>query len=95
MAQATVHLPRLLETAIGNVRKVTVEGTDLAQAIEDLFRQFPALRVHLFDEGGRWRPHVLCFHNGESAIREGNRELVRSALNEGDEITILQAVSGG
>ena len=46
--------------------------------------------MHLLDEQGSLRPHVLCFHNGES-----NRELADKALADGDEITFLQAVSGG
>jgi molybdopterin converting factor small subunit len=52
----------------------------------------PALRVHLCDESGKFRPHVLCFLN------EVNTRWLDGAdprLQQGDRITILQAVSGG
>ena len=90
MTQAVVRLPRLLEPAVGDLRKVDVAGKTFREALDDLFRQHPTLRVHLLSEQGVLRPHVLCFHNGEP-----NRELVDSALSDGDEIVFLQAVSGG
>ncbi len=48
--------------------------------------------MHLFDETGDFRQHVLCFHN-----RTNTRWLPPAgvALEAGDTITILQAVSGG
>lgn len=90
MITAAVRLPRLLEPAVGDLRRVNVEGGTFRQALDDLFRQHPTLRVHLLDEQGFLRPHVLCFHNGEP-----NRDLIDSALGDGDEIVFLQAVSGG
>jgi molybdopterin converting factor small subunit len=90
MPQATVRLPRLLEPAVGDVRKVSVTGNTFGEALGDLFAQHPTLRVHLLDEKGVLRPHVLCFHNGDE-----NRALTDNPLKDGDEITFLQAVSGG
>ena len=49
----------------------------------------PELRVHLFDETGDIRQHVSCFHNGAMVADRG------VAMAEGDELVILQAVSGG
>jgi len=90
MPRATVRLPRLLEPAVGKVREVKVVGDTLRAAIDDLLRQHPTLGVHLFDEQGALRPHVLCFHNGDL-----DREVSDRSLADGDEITFLQAVSGG
>ncbi|MGH8924998.1 MAG: MoaD/ThiS family protein [Acidimicrobiia bacterium] len=92
MARAVVKLPRLLEPAVGKIRRVDVTGTTVGEAMADLLCQHPTLRVHLFDEQNQLRPHVLCFHNGTL-----DRELTDGAalLSEGDEIVFLQAVSGG
>lgn len=91
MGKAVVSLPRLLEPAVGPIRRVEVEGEDLGAAIEDLLRSHPTLRVHLFDETFEMRPHVLCFHNGVQT-RLADRS---TPVDDGDEITFLQAVSGG
>jgi molybdopterin converting factor small subunit len=90
MSVAVVRLPRLLEPAVGDIRKVSVRGDTFGEALTDLFTQHPTLRVHLLNENGQLRPHVLCFHNGDE-----NRGLTDKPLADGDEITFLQAVSGG
>lgn len=91
MARAVVSLPRLLEPAMGAVRKVEVEGDTWGEAIAALLQGHPTLRVHLFDEESRLRPHVMCFVNGQQTRLEDRSP----ALAEGSEITFLQAVSGG
>lgn len=90
VATATVRLPRILEPAVGAVREVTVSGVTVQQALADLCAQYPTLWVRLFDEQGRLRRHVLCVHNGR-ATRLAQPE----PLADGDELTILPAVSGG
>ena len=91
MARVTVSLPRLLEPAVGNLRKTEIEGSTVAEAIDALLTANPTLGVHLFDELGELRPHVLCFVNG-CQTRLADRS---GALSEGAKITFLQAVSGG
>jgi len=92
MARATVELPSMLAPIAGNARRVAVEGDTLAEALADAFARHPALRVHVFDETGALRQHVLCFLNEtNSRWLAGMDEPIR----DGDVITILQAVSGG
>jgi sulfur carrier protein ThiS len=50
------------------------------------------LRRHLTLETGELRPHVLCLVNGTCLDRAGWRE---APLEDGDEILIHQAISGG
>lgn len=90
MPTATITLPRLLEPAVGSVRTVLANGATMAELIADLLTQHPTLAVHLFDETGRLRPHVLCFHNGTM-----DRDLGDAPVGEGDQVLFLQAVSGG
>jgi sulfur-carrier protein len=92
MARATLELPSLLTKVLGGRATLEVEGETVVEALEDAYRQVPALRVHLCDESGALRRHVLCFHNDVNTrwIEDGSPRLA-----DGDCITIMQAVSGG
>jgi molybdopterin converting factor small subunit len=91
MPRVVVILPRLLEPAVGPVRRVELEATTVSEAVANLLARYPTLRVHLFEEGDRLRPHVMCFVDGHQT-RLGDPS---AGLKEGTEITFLQAVSGG
>ncbi|MBI3028766.1 MAG: MoaD/ThiS family protein [Candidatus Rokubacteria bacterium] len=88
----TVALPSLLAGIVGGARTLPIEAETLAGALDELVRRYPALKVHLFDESGAFRQHVLCFHNEESTRWLGSLDRPVAA---GDVITIMQAVSGG
>jgi sulfur-carrier protein len=90
-ASLSVELPSLLVPIAGG-KRLTVQGTTLAEALEDLVRAHPQLRVHLFDESGSFREHVNCFWRGRSTRW---METLDVPVVEGDVITLLQAVSGG
>ena len=92
MPQVTVALPSLLAGVVGGARTLPIEAETLAGALDELVRRYPALKVHLFDESGAFRQHVLCFHNEESTRWLGSLD---RPLAPGDVITIMQAVSGG
>jgi molybdopterin synthase sulfur carrier subunit len=91
MARVTLELPSLLRNVLGTA-SLSLEGSTLDEALEDAYAQLPGLRIHLCDESGRFRRHVLCFLNDvNTRWLDGDNP----RLNEGDCITILQAVSGG
>jgi molybdopterin converting factor small subunit len=92
MPHVTIELPSLISAVLGGTGTMPAEGEMLGDALEDAYRQAPALRVHLCDESGRFRPHVLCFLNDVNARWLSEDE---KRLRDGDQITILQAVSGG
>ncbi len=83
-----VRLPGVLDPATGGLRRVEVVGATLGEVLVDLCRQVPTLRVHLFD-GTQLRRHVICIHDGIT------RRRLDHPIGEGDEVAILQAVSGG
>ena len=92
MARVTLELPSVLRSVLGGVQTLSVEGDTLEEALEDAYDQLPTLKVHLCDESGQFRRHVLCFLNEtNSRWFEGMNEPVK----DGDQIIILQAVSGG
>ncbi len=91
MPTVSVKFAPLLAGVVG-AATVSVEAETLAGALEALVRAHPSLRVHLYDETGRFRQHVLCFHN-QTNTRWLDRLDVPVAA--GDTLTLLQAVSGG
>lgn len=94
MARVTIELPSLLAPLVEEdpPGQVPVEADTVAGALEALIQRHPGLRVHLFDESGALRQHVLCFRNGTNTRWGEARE---APLAESDRIRILQAVSGG
>ncbi len=92
MPEVTIELPSMLARLLNGARTFRVEGDSIQGALGALVKRYPALRVHLFDERGGLRQHVLCFHNGENTRWRTSPD---APVAEGDRITILQAVSGG
>ena len=68
---------------------VHARGDTLGEVLDDLDRQFPGIRFRVIDEQGRVRKHMRIFVNDEMC-----RELA-VAVAETDEVTLLQALSGG
>jgi sulfur-carrier protein len=87
-----VTIPSLLSDCVGHRTSFTLEAGTLAEALERLKESYPLLRVHLFDETERLRPHVLIFYNEESIAW---LERLDVPLRPGDRLHVLQAVSGG
>ena len=92
MAQVKVQLPSLLVSLLRISRTQRVSANTLDEALSRLCEETPGLAVHLFDESGALREHVLCFINDTNS-----RDIDPSGvlLRDDDIITILQAVSGG
>ncbi len=70
-------------------REVEAEGGTLAETLRDLDRRHPGIRFRMIDEQERIRPHLRLFVNGEQVF-----DLARP-LRDGDELQIVQALSGG
>lgn len=92
MPELPVHIPGLLRNCTDNYGTVTVSGETLQGCIDDLLRSYPLLKVHLFTEQGAQREHVLFYYNGENTRWLTDLNI---PVKRGDEITVLQAVSGG
>ena len=69
--------------------QVEAAGDTLAALFADLERRYPGLRFRVVDEQNRLRPNMRVFVNGR-----GVREL-RHALQPGDAVAIVMALSGG
>jgi molybdopterin converting factor small subunit len=87
-----VTIPSLLAGAIDGKRRFHLEAVTLAGALDNLLKEYPLLRPHLYDEAMRVRKHVLIFFNDENLATIADREI---PLKSGDRLQVLQAVSGG
>jgi molybdopterin synthase sulfur carrier subunit len=68
---------------------VEAGGSTLGALLADLDRRYPGIRFRMVDEQDRIRRHMRVFVNGDQVF-----ELSRS-LDAGDEVVIVQALTGG
>jgi len=70
-------------------RMVEAAGDTLAELLADLEKKYPGIRFRMIDEQDRMRAHMRFFVNGEQVFD------LAKVLRPGDEIQIVQALSGG
>lgn len=84
-----VRIPSPLRSYTGERAVVDGFGTTVGAVLLDLDRQFPGIRFRMIDEQDRVRKHMKVFVNDES-VRD-----LDAVVTDADDITIVQALSGG
>ena len=84
-----VRIPTPLRSYTDQQSVVDAAGATVDDVLADLDRRFPGLRFRMVDEQGRLRQHMKVFVN-EDAVRD-----LATPVAETDEVTIMQALSGG
>jgi molybdopterin converting factor small subunit len=84
-----VRIPTPLRSYTGGASAVDADGGTVDLLLADLDRRYPGFRFRVVDEQGRLRPHVRVFVNGDLT-----RDLA-APVGDGDEVTLMQALSGG
>ena len=87
----TVKIPTQLRVATGGQSEVEVEGSNVGEALDAVFAAYGDLRERI-TEDGTLRRFVNVYVSGEDIRFQQGLE---TAINEGDEVTILPAVAGG
>ena len=88
----TVRIPTPLRKITKDLDVVEAGGGDLAAIIADLETNYPGIKDRVVDEAGEIRRFVNVFVNGEDVrFLDG----LTTAVGEGDEISIVPAVTGG
>ncbi len=64
-------------------------GANLAELLLDLDRQYAGIRFRMIDEQDNVRRHIRIFINGEQV------DNLKQPLRASDDVTIVQALSGG
>jgi molybdopterin synthase sulfur carrier subunit len=84
-----VRIPDPLRSYTQQQKVVEADGETVAALLADLDTRFPGIRFRMVDEHDRIRKHMKVFVNDES-VRDLN-----TPITVRDEITIMQALSGG
>ncbi len=87
-----VRIPTPLRALTKGSPDVHATGTTVGEIIDDLERQFPGFKERLMDETGELRRFVNVYVNQED-IRFLDSK--KTALKEGDEVSIVPAIAGG
>jgi MoaD family protein len=87
----TVKIPTQLRAATGGESEVEVIGTTVGEALDAVFDAHGELRQRITQDGDL-RRFVNVYVSGEDIRFQQGLE---TAIEEGDEVTILPAVAGG
>ncbi len=89
---ATIRVPAVLRPYCDGAADLPVGAPTVHAALEELERRFPELYRNVCDETGAVRRHINLFVNSDHIRDLRGRD---TALEPGDVLTILPAVSGG
>lgn len=87
-----IRIPTPLRPYAGGQTQVTVQGSNVREALDDLVNQFPSLKKHLFNDANELRPFVNLFL-GEEDVR--HLQGVDTPLKEDDKLMIIPSIAGG
>ena len=87
-----VRFPALMKFYVDNQSEFTVNGSTIAELLEEILSLYPALKPHLFDASGELRRHFNIFVNGVH-LRELNG--LSTKLNTEDKVILMASAAGG
>lgn len=88
----TLSLPTVLARLADDQSTLEGTGTTLGEVVAGIARKFPRLGPRLQDESGGPYPFVAFYLNDEDVRFRGG---FAAPVSDGDEITVLAAISGG
>ena len=87
----SVKIPAQLRAVTGGEGKFEVEGSTVGEALDAVYAEHEDLRDRITEDGGL-RRFVNVYVSGEDIRFQDGLD---TAVNDGDEVTILPAVAGG
>ena len=88
----TLRIPTPLRAYTSGKSEIHVGGAKISEALNDLTSQFPAIKPHIFNEGGELRPFVNLFV-GENNIKD--LQGVDTEIKDGEKIMLIPSIAGG
>jgi adenylyltransferase/sulfurtransferase len=88
----SLRIPTPLRVYAGGNSEVDLQGKDVAEVMQNLVAQYPALQPHLFNAEGKLRPFVNLFL-GEDNIKD--LQGLETPLNDGDRLLLIPSIAGG
>ena len=88
----TVRIPTPLRKLTQNEPEVEVSGNNIESLIDNLDTNYPGIKERIYDEADNIRRFVNIYLNNEDIrFLEGKS----TAVNDGDEVSIIPAIAGG
>ena len=87
-----VMIPTPLRTYVGGQEALELGGSTIGAVLENLSREYPDLKRHLFSEEGKLRNFVNIYLNDED-IRYLQRE--KTPVEDNDTVSIVPSIAGG
>ena len=84
-----VRIPTPLRSYTQQQSVVEAEGATISELLDDLDRRFPGIRFRMVDEQNRLRQHMNMWI-GQEPVHD-----LAAPVASTDEVTIMQALSGG
>jgi len=84
-----IRIPTPLRSYTAQSAYADADGATVGELLADLERRHPGIRFRMVDEQNQLRKHMKIFLNDE-AVRD-----LATPVGPADEITIMQALSGG
>ena len=88
-----IHIPTPLRTYTGGKETVSVSGSTVSTALDQLTTDYPELKPNLFTAEGKLRSFVNLYLNEEDIRYLPAKE--DSPTLENDELTIIPSIAGG
>lgn len=92
MSMAIIRIPTPLRSYVNGLSEISVQGTTVAAAMENLLTQYPTMRPHLTTTNGQLRPFVNLFL-GESNVRD--LQGLETPLKDDDKLLLIPSIAGG
>ena len=88
----TIRIPTPLRPYAEGQSEVSVAGSNVGEALNDLVSKFPALKKHIFNDADQLRPFVNLFLGEEDVC---HLQGVDTPLADGDKLMIIPSIAGG
>ena len=88
----TVRIPTPLRNLTNGEETVEAAGSTVVAIIDDLETKFPGIKERICDESGQVRRFVNFYLNDEDIRFKDGQD---TAVNDGDELSIIPAIAGG
>jgi sulfur-carrier protein len=89
---AILKIPTPLRSYTNGLTEVHVAGGNIAEAMQDLVKQYPTLKPHLYNGEGRLRPFVNLFL-GENNVND--LQGLDTPLAEDARVLLIPSIAGG